>query len=227
MASAMGGGFLYLRVVLLMTIVSTGSNGLLRGACPRLGRQLRLRAAAVEEDDPFTILKLNSRLLRFSAKAARAKAIRRRVRDALFQSHPDTAERPDAEKFGRVLRASKALATDSGVEAALLTQLRNEVPDWSSADLAAYLKTCDGIPDSVPQAFVDEGVSGVDIVGDARYGGDDVEHFIHAFRCLGTTSEEEASRVEAVIRDLSGCALGWTFARQPRSSRTNRYHARS
>lgn len=97
----------------------------------------------------------------------------------------------------------------------------NEVLDV----IAAVASVADDV--DARDAFVDEGVSGVDIVGDARYGGDDVEHFIHAFRCLGTTSEEEASRVEAVIRDLSGCALGWTFARQPRSSRTNRYHARS
>jgi hypothetical protein len=173
-----------------------------------------LAAAAVEEESPFSVLGVDSRRFRFWSSDKRRRHVKRVAKAEIFRCHPDTADGDgDGARLQQVLRASKVLATDAGCEAALKRALRAEAPRWTARDLRKYLRV--HATEKIAAAFFAEGIDGVDICGDKRYGGDDVEHFIHALRVLGTADASEADLVEAIIRDVTGTqAGGYTFKRQ-------------
>ena len=195
-----------------LVVVLWLSEAFVPKVAPRKGP--RLAAAAVEFVDPFAVLGVDSRRFRFWSPQKRRSVVKRVAREQMFRFHPDTAEGAgDGAKLQAVLKASKALSSESGAETALKSVLRAEVPRWTSKDLSDYIRHHTSLPDAVADEFLAENVAGVDICGDPRYGGDDVENFVHALRVLGTTNEGEAVLVEAVIRDLTGVQEGWTFAR--------------
>ena len=173
-----------------------------------------LAAAAVEQENPLAILGLDEWSIRFFTIDKRRRQVKKLAKKAIIDCHPDTADGDgDGARLQQVLRASKVLATDAGCEAALKRALRAEAPRWTARDLRKYLRV--HATENIAAAFFAEGIDGVDICGDKRYGGDDVEHFIHALRVLGTADASEADLVEAIIRDVTGTqAGGYTFKRQ-------------
>ena len=183
------------------------------------------RRARRQEDldfDPFQVLSLEAAALRAMDSAARAEAVRAAYRAAALASHPDTSSTERGDRFALVKRAHDALRSDAdGLIArsaaarddALAALWRDEVREWSSAQLAAHLRA-EGSPEGVVAAFLEEDVDGREVVGVPQWQGDDVDHFIWSLRWLGADDDAAvAARTEKILRDLAGRECGANFVK--------------